>query len=395
MGNDTKISNIFWHRSFERNNRSEKLVTQLKVMEKVLLVFDLSRGGAGVARDEEGCIFFIPYTAPEDVVRVRVLRQKKHYGQAQLIEILQPSSLRQKPRCPAFGICGGCHWQHLPYEIQWKTKVEGVLQGLRRSFGDECSVEVQKIPAESVWEYRNRIQLRGDQGQLGFFQSGSRTLVPVHRCDIAHPAINASWKDFQLEGEGRGNFKLEVEVEGTEVRRTWNEPHAGRGFRQVHEEQNVHLQSWVAGCFRSFPGAILYDLYGGSGNLSSGLVATMSAIHCVDISIHRSDEPGVFLHRAPVVPWIERAFVPFQEGKRVAILDPPRGGLGRDLEKIHTAFRRLGISELVAIGCHTDAWLRDLGGWQKNQWTLEKVLILDLFPQTYHVECGAYLRFLG
>ena len=373
-------------------------MTQLKAMEKVLHVFDLSRGGAGVARDEEGCIFFIPYTVPEDVVRVLVVRQKKQYGQAKVLEILQPSSWRQQPRCPAFGVSGGCHWQHIPYEFQWKTKREGVKQALRRAGLSSCSVLFEEVPAEKIWEYRNRIQLKGDQEQgvrLGFFQSGSHKLVPVHRCDLAHPAINALWKDFAFEGMGRGKFQLEVEVEGAEVHRRWNAKPSERGFRQVHEEQNAKLQAWVAGCLKHFPQATLYDLYGGSGNLSRGLASEMEEIHCVDSMISSPDhQDRVFFHRASVVPWMQEASLQaVQQKKRVAILDPPRGGIGEDAEKLDRAFQRLGISELIAIGCHTDAWIRDLVHWQKKRWILEKVLILDLFPQTYHVECGAHLRF--
>ena len=88
-----------------------------------LEIQDLSRGGAGVARDASGRVIFVPFTAPGDRVRVRVAQAKKqNYANAELLEVVRPAELRQQPVCPVFGQCGGCQWQHLPYSLQWKTK---------------------------------------------------------------------------------------------------------------------------------------------------------------------------------------------------------------------------------------------------------------------------------
>src|SRR4051812_16815630 len=95
--------------------------------EVVVRITDLSRGGAGVSRDESGRVVFVPYSAPGDLVRVRIVETDKRYSQGEILEILEPSSDRQTPPCPAFGKCGGCQWQHLPYSLQWDTKANGIL----------------------------------------------------------------------------------------------------------------------------------------------------------------------------------------------------------------------------------------------------------------------------
>ncbi len=92
----------------------------------MLEVEDLSRAGSGVARHPSGKIVFIPYTAPGDQVEVRVEASESRYLTGTLIRIVKASTMRVEPRCRFFARCGGCDWQHLPYEQQWKTKISGI-----------------------------------------------------------------------------------------------------------------------------------------------------------------------------------------------------------------------------------------------------------------------------
>lgn len=359
-----------------------------------ITIHDLARGGAGVARDESGRVIFVPYTAPGDKVRVRVTDAKKNYAQAELVEVLEPSPQRVKAPCPVFGRCGGCQWQHLPYELQWKTKVGGVLQALSR-------VQVtlpgapEELPAERVWEYRNRVQMRGAGQELGFFEAGSNNRVPVDRCAIARPEINAVWEEVRAEGARLPrSYKVEVEVmaDGS-ILKSWNSAHGAQGFRQVHDEQNLKLQNWVAQNLT--PGGRLLDLFGGSGNLSLGLRGKMTGIDCVDTGAPRDSGqmPGYSFHQAAASKWIaKKASQPSVARYQSAIVDPPREGLGSDASVIISSLELLGVTELVAVGCDPDAWARDLSRFIKAGWRLEKAAVLDLFPQTPHVESLALLR---
>ena len=354
-----------------------------------LKIHDLARGGAGVARDETGRVVFVPFTAPGDEVRVRIIEAKKNYAQAELLEVLNPSPIRQKPPCSVFGRCGGCQWQHLPYEFQWRTKVQGVLQALGRA-KIEKPTYFEELPAERIWEYRNRVQLRGFGDDLGYYAAGSHERVAVDRCEIARPEINAAWDATREEGRRFGKpYKVEVEVlPGGEMRRTWNDAHGAAGFRQVHDEQNEKLKEWVAQ--RLTPGRAVLDLYGGSGNLSLGLGDRVTEVHCVDIGAPRGLQKGnVHFHRAPVAAWVAQAAksAKFES----AILDPPREGLAQDFEVIAESLEALGVTELIAVGCDPDAWARDLSRFLKRGWRLDRAAILDLFPQTPHVESLARL----
>jgi tRNA/tmRNA/rRNA uracil-C5-methylase (TrmA/RlmC/RlmD family) len=316
---------------------------------------------------------------------------KKNYAQGELQEILKPSEIRVTPRCPAFGSCGGCQWQHLPYELQWRTKRQGLLKSLARA-GVATPSALEDLPAKQVWEYRNRVQARGFRKQLGFFAEGSRELVAVDRCDIARSELNAEWESVRTEGASRAEsyqVELEVDVAGR-VHRSWNAGHAARGFRQVNDEQNAVLQSWVRGALT--PGERLLDLFGGAGNLSAGLTDLFQEIECVDVtSPTECSRPGYRFHRQSTRAWLTEAAKNPAPASRSAILDPPREGLGDDFDAIHAGLVTLGVREVIAVGCDPDAWARDVSRFVRGGWRLDRIAALDLFPQTPHIESLARL----
>lgn len=359
-------------------------------MEAEIEIHDTSRGGAGVGCDSEGRIVFVPYTAPGDRVRVRIISTKKSYSQGQLLEVIRPSPERVTPRCAVFGKCGGCDWQHLPYEMQWKTKVSGALHSLKRAGITAEGIPLENFPAANPWNYRNRVQLRGFQNELGFRARGGDNRVPIERCEIAREEINQALPALRQEGMARHQeYKLEIDVsrEG-KLRTAWNAPHAALGFRQVNDEQNDVLRKWVVQEITT--GRELLDLYGGSGNLSELLQDKMPRTHCVDVSAPREKTTDRYqFHSWPVAKWLERNFLKSIPGPRSCILDPPREGLGPDFAMIESKLTELDTDEIILIGCDEDAWARDCSRFKKKGWKLDKIALFDLFPQTRHLESVA------
>ncbi len=365
-------------------------------------VEDLSRGGSGVIRSQ-GRVLFVPFTAPGDRIRVRVLSIEKRWAEGELVELLEASPHRIAPRCPVFGKCGGCQWQHLPYEYQWKTKLSGAGHALDR-VGLKPEIEPWlEYPASTIWNYRNRIQLRGEGNELGFFESGSRRRVAIERCDIARSELNQAFSEIRQKGESHPReFKVELEVMSDgRVRQMWNLRHAAGGFRQVHDEQNEVLKQAVAdlliGPHSEKLGSVrLWDLYGGAGNLSQPLAARFARVDCVDTG-SPTGRPGGFpenyhFHRSPVLTWLKRQKRDAGESRPLwAILDPPRAGLDSDGGEIVSILAKSRVERLVAVGCDADSWARDLARFSRNGWQLERAGALDLFPQTPHVEALALL----
>lgn len=154
----------------------------------------LAFGGSGFGRIE-GKACFVPFTAPGDMAKIRVRSEKRSYLEGELLELLEPSSLRVPPPCPVFGTCGGCNWQHLSYSGQLAAKQEIFSELLWRSGRVESDRILPIIPASEPYGYRTRVQLklRSNAGEphLGFYRGGSHFVVDIpHICAIAHPAVN-------------------------------------------------------------------------------------------------------------------------------------------------------------------------------------------------------------
>lgn len=362
--------------------------------ELILEVTDLSRGGSGVARAPNGQVLFIPLTAPGDRVRARILEREKRFAQAELLEILTPSANRVKPRCAVFGRCGGCEWQHLPYELQWKTKTEGLRHALKRCQAPEPK-SWEFFPASNEWNYRNRIQLRGSSLSLGFYARKSHDIVPIERCEIALEKLNSTLPIIREQALKHHNTPYKVEAQlgsDGEVQLTWNKRHAAMGFRQVNDEQNEKMCAWVSS--RIPHGRLVLDLFGGSGNFSSAASSNASRVHCIDQAAPETHPKGMPLnvefHRSSVLSWLLKRQ---QSVPLLAILDPPRAGLSEALNELASALRRLDARELILVGCDPDSWARDLSHLTKKGWVLEEAAAFDLFPQTHHIEAIAFLNY--
>jgi tRNA/tmRNA/rRNA uracil-C5-methylase (TrmA/RlmC/RlmD family) len=363
-------------------------------------VDDLSRAGNGVAKDDSGRVVFIPFTAPGDLVKARIVSQKSKFAQAELLEVLEPSAQRRPPHCPVFGRCGGCDWQHIDYVLQWQTKLHGVKEALSR-------VKVplprswQEYPAEQTWSYRNRIQLHGHNEVVGFYARSSHTIVPIERCAIARDELNAYIEKIREQGRLRSKpFRVELELSvGGGVRSTWDDTIAASDFQQVNSEQNHNLQQWVMENISKHRPVL--DLYGGSANLSTRLAPDSPHIYCVDLVVPENTSAqwpeNITFHKSDVFTWVVEKARQWQKNTspaeaRSAIIDPPRGGMPEQLPEFIDSLERLNVTELIAVGCKTDTWARDVAGFVQRGWCAVKVAVFDFFPQTAHVESAALLR---
>ena len=145
----------------------------------------------------DGKAVFVPLTCPGDRVRCKVTRDKGRFAEAELVEVVEPSSLRREPACPLFGQCGGCQWQHLPYPLQgeWKSRIFGELLTRRQLVDAERIGELLIAPQE--FAYRSRMQFKchatGSGVVVGFYRSGSHFVVDAERCLLAAGPIQKAF----------------------------------------------------------------------------------------------------------------------------------------------------------------------------------------------------------
>ncbi len=168
-----------------------------------LEVHDLAFGGAGVAR-HEGYVVFCRDTAPGDRVRARVVKARRRFADAELVEVLQPGPERIAPPCPYVPRCGGCRLQHVEYDLALAAKRDQVAEHLAR-IGHLEGVEVREPDAAiERFGYRNRMEYSAAPGRdgalsLGFHVRGRwDEIVDVEACLLASGLGNAVRETVRL-----------------------------------------------------------------------------------------------------------------------------------------------------------------------------------------------------
>jgi 23S rRNA (uracil1939-C5)-methyltransferase len=159
-------------------------------------------GGEGLGH-EGGATVFVPGVLPGEMVVAEPVETKKKFVRASLTQVVEASPDRVAPPCPYFGACGGCSYQHLPYELQVKYKTEILRETLRRLGRIQWDEEIP-AHASPPWGYRNRAQWKvralekpapGEANDtkrpfaIGYYRANSTALVPVQECAILSPLL--------------------------------------------------------------------------------------------------------------------------------------------------------------------------------------------------------------
>ena len=163
----------------------------------LLSIEKLIYGGDGLARTPAGAdgrsmAVFVPFVLPGERVDVEIRQEKPGFARGSVVELIEASPDRVEARCPYFRQCGGCHYQHIPYERQLEFKASILRETLQRIAKIEMKSEIH-LHASPPWNYRNRTRLQvqtAPEFALGYFRFGSHEFLPVRECPISTPLIN-------------------------------------------------------------------------------------------------------------------------------------------------------------------------------------------------------------
>ena len=149
-------------------------------------------GGDGLGHPD-GHTVFVPFVLPEELVSISPTERRKKFIRGRVERVDEPSADRIAPPCPHFGVCGGCNYQHIPYELQLRYKSDILRETLSRlgRITWEGVIETHDSPA---FGYRNRAQWKIAQTPsgspaIGYYEAGSQKLCPVDDCPIVSPRI--------------------------------------------------------------------------------------------------------------------------------------------------------------------------------------------------------------
>ncbi len=387
-----------------------------------LEVSTLTNLGLGLGRvpvDGGNWVVMLPFTLPGETVRARVYRNHANYSEADLIEVLKPSPERVAARCPLFGRCGGCQYQHLAYPAQLEWKRRQVAELLEHMAGLEFPVE-PVIGSPREFGYRSKITPHfaapraGEDGggiPIGFLRQGSRfELVDVPRCDIATEAINARLAGVRASvrekaaagGYERGGTVLLRDAAGvvtTDYDAIVTEEVGSLRLRFLARDffQNNpfilpafvdHVRAEAAGSGARY----LADCYCGSGLFALGAAGGFEKVAGIEIS----DSSVAFARENAAANGISNAAfiagdaanlfagLDFPAADTVVVIDPPRKGCDESFLRQLFAFRPRAV---VYVSCDPATQMRDLRHFTAAGYALRRVQPFDLFPQTRHLEC--------
>ena len=385
-----------------------------------LTIEKLVYGGEGLSR-VDGQVVFTPFVLPGELVHVASPSSKKHAQRANLIRVTQPSDDRITPRCPIFGECGGCHYQHADYPAQLRLKRVILAETLRRGAKIEFDEARIAVISGDAWGYRNRTQFHIENGKVGYRQMRSQRLIPAAECPISSPKINEALRKLNRMAKDRRwpKFVTSLEVFTDEVQVQWNVLEAGQPVAK-------HFFDWLAaevpgtvpgaldyevngdvfsiagnsffqvnrslvGCLADLAigeesGATAWDLYAGAGLFSVPLARKFGQVTAVE-SGRAADDLQRNTRRAGVdvesIRQNSEAFlIEANAAPNFVLADPPRAGLGSPAV---TRLLELAPKKIVIVACDPATLARDLAGL-KERYEIERLAMVDLFPQTFHIE---------
>ncbi|MFZ0479055.1 MAG: class I SAM-dependent RNA methyltransferase [Terriglobales bacterium] len=221
-----------------------------------LSIEKLIYGGDGLARtppgpDGRSMAVFVPFALPGEQIEADIRQGKPGFARAIATQITEPSPERIAPLCPYFQHCGGCHYQHIPYERQLQFKVQILRETFERIGKIALPSEIRVHPSPP-WNYRNRtrLQVRTLPGfALGYYKFGSREFLPVVECPISSPLINrAVARLTELEG-----LNCPAAIEELELFADAGDEHLlGWSFCE-HGAIEKDLIAWAEAVQREFP----------------------------------------------------------------------------------------------------------------------------------------------
>jgi 23S rRNA (uracil1939-C5)-methyltransferase len=379
--------------------------------EATLTIEKLVYGGDGLAR-LDGKVVLVPYVLSGEVVRAEIDRLKNDLFRGRVLELITPSPSRVTAECPYFLHCGGCQYQHIDYSAQLEQKRAILREVLQRVGKIEVADEIDVVAGEP-WQYRNRIQVHIDRGQVGYFEHGSHKLCPIDHCPIASPALNEAIPKLNAQVTATVElFTNETEVQVNVLDRVPRSaltalqsigvsgPIEYAGF-QVSRNSFFQVNRFLIDrllevALTGSEGDLALDLYAGVGLFAVSLAQRFKQVIAVESSRSAlSDlEHNIQTRGLPITPenkTTEEYLAAYEGHPDLILADPPRSGLGKHVVK---ELLRIRAPQLTIISCDPATLARDLQGLLADAYRIEKITLVDLFPQTFHIEAVVQLRSL-
>ncbi|HXN90726.1 MAG TPA: class I SAM-dependent RNA methyltransferase [Candidatus Sulfotelmatobacter sp.] len=394
-----------------------------------------------MARDD-GKVWLVNYALPGEVVEAEPRGRQGGVAVAAATRVIESSPFRVVPPCPYFGACGGCQLQHASYEHQLELKRQ-VVEEAWDGAGLRLPPDTAVLGMDDPWRYRIRGEFEAVATaagwRFGFHRMRSHSVLPIDSCLIHDLRIEQAQAAFaqaanELGLEGLQNLLLTVEPTGRGL--LWRLRFHGREPRWPREDfahrvaellpdlvlldDAISLDFWgltfrarsdtfVQTNYRQMlvlyraaldmlmpkAGERILDLYAGIGTISVAVAGHDVQVTAIEENPHAVQlgrlNARINSARVEYLPGkVEKVLKQIRLGRHQAvILDPPRAGC--EPEALAELIR-LGAERVVYVSCEPSTHARDLVGLVRGGYRVRRAAIVDMFPQTYHIESVALLQ---
>jgi 23S rRNA (uracil1939-C5)-methyltransferase len=400
-----------------------------------------AHGGTTVARDD-GKVWLVSYALPGEVVEAEPRGRQGGVAVAAATRVIESSPHRIEAPCPYFGACGGCQLQHAAYAHQLELKRQVVDEAWARA-GLRLPPDTPVLGMDDPWRYRIRGEFEAVAGvegwRFGFHRQRSHSVLPIDSCLIHDERIEHALPAFaraanELNLTGLQNLLLTVEPNGKgllwRLRFHGREPKWPREefahrvadllpyavllddamslefwgltfrarsdtFVQTNYQQMLVLYRTALDMLSAGPSDRILDLYAGIGTISVAVARAAAGVTAIEENPHavqlgRLNARINSSHVEYLPGKVETVLRQIKLGQHQAvILDPPRAGC----EPAALAeLIRLGAERLVYVSCEPSTHARDLIALVRGGYRVRRAAIVDMFPQTYHIESVALLE---
>ncbi|HXM58052.1 MAG TPA: class I SAM-dependent RNA methyltransferase [Candidatus Dormibacteraeota bacterium] len=402
-----------------------------------------AHGGAVIAH-EGGRAVLLYYAMPGETVEAEPAGRRGGLTIARAARVLEPSPDRVPARCPHFGECGGCQWQHARYERQLEFKrrvVEEAWQGA----GLRLPPDTPFLGMADPWRYRIRGEFEASHAPdgtvaLGFHRMRRHSVLPIGSCPIHDERIERAMLAFGRAATELGLRAMQtllLTVEPTGKGLLWRAQHRGRRpgagdaelagrvaellpdlvllddsmslefwgltfrvrsdtFVQTNYRQMLVLYETALDMLAARPEDAVLDLFAGIGTIGLAVARRAGSVTAIEENPVAMRLAGVNARINGVANLrtlpgrVEDALRTVRVGQHsAAVLDPPRAGC--DSTAI-AELLRLGPDRLVYVSCEPTTHARDIALLVRGGYRVRRAAIVDMFPQTYHVESVALLE---
>ena len=404
-------------------------------MNEEFKIYRLDNFGRGISYYNSK-IIFVDGALDGENIEGKVKEIKMNTFEAETVRVIDSSPDRTMPRCPYYKDCGGCNIMHMTYNKQLQFKEEKV-RSLLKKFADVDKVKVKNIIPTVQFGYRNKVTVKVRE-KLGFYKKKSYDIVPVYACQVAHPKINEimqvlsnlSYNNIDeivikstLAGETMVVLKANGEVDEdyyinrlqfitdtlivvydgipkvltgkgyiTEKLGNYYFKISSLSFFQVNTLGAERLYNKVKEYGSLQTNERVLDLYCGTGTIGIYLSDVCKDVTGLEINNEavKDAQDNIALNRVVNVKVEQKDIskvIDKYENIELIVLDPPRSGLSK---KALSNVLEISPNRIVYVSCDPATLARDIN-LLSDEYEVKEVTPIDMFPNTYHVECVCLL----